>query len=119
MAGFFRSLIGNPLVKQAFYDPLGSIFGGRQNPYIEGGHNDHVHVATYDKGGWLKPGLTLAYNGTGAPERVGGHAMVVNVTVNGWVGNDSALARKIRDALRELDIRQTGGRVFSATPTLS
>jgi hypothetical protein len=43
----------------------------------------------------------------------------VNVTVNGWVGNDSALARKIRDALRELDIRQTGGRVFSATPTLS
>jgi hypothetical protein len=120
MAGFFRSLIGNPLVKQAFYDPLGSIFGGRQNPYIEGGHNDHVHVATFDKGGWLKPGLTLAYNGTGGPERVGGGGgMTVNVTVNGWVGNDSALARKIRDALRELDIRQTGGRVFSATPTLS
>ena len=28
MATFFRMLIGNPRVKQAFYDPLGSIFGG-------------------------------------------------------------------------------------------
>lgn len=26
----------------------------------------------YDQGGWLQPGYTLAYNGTGAPERVGG-----------------------------------------------
>jgi TP901 family phage tail tape measure protein len=25
---------------------------------------------TYDSGGWLQPGYTLAYNGTGAPERV-------------------------------------------------
>ena len=24
----------------------------------------------YDKGGWLKPGLSLAYNGTGRPEQV-------------------------------------------------
>jgi hypothetical protein len=83
MAGFFRSLIGNPSVKQAFYDPLGSIFGGRQSPYIEGGHMDHVHVATYDKGGWLKPGLTLAYNGTGAPERVGGGNATFNLSIGG------------------------------------
>ena len=28
----------------------------------------------YDNGGWLKPGYTLAYNGTGAPEPVGAMA---------------------------------------------
>ncbi len=42
------------------------------------GHHDHVHVAkdggffqSYGQpGGFLNPGYTLAYNGTGAPERV-------------------------------------------------
>ena len=29
-----------------------------------------LHLGSYDSGGWLQPGLTLAYNGTGAPERV-------------------------------------------------
>jgi hypothetical protein len=119
MAAFFKSLIGNPSVKQAFYDPLGSIFGGKWSSYKEGGHTDHVHVATYDKGGWLMPGLTLAHNGTGRPERVGGSAMVVNVTVHGWVGNERSLARQIRDALNELDRANTGGRVLRSTPTLT
>jgi hypothetical protein len=72
MAGYFMSLIGNRSVKQAFYDPRGSIFGGGWSSYREGGHSDHVHVATYDKGGWLMPGLTLARNLTGRPERIVG-----------------------------------------------
>jgi hypothetical protein len=29
-----------------------------------------AQVAKFDSGGWLQPGLTLAYNGTGKPERV-------------------------------------------------
>ncbi len=33
-------------------------------------HRNHVHAAVYDDGGWLKPGYTLAYNGTGRDERV-------------------------------------------------
>lgn len=33
-------------------------------------HKNHVHAAVYDSGGWLKPGYTLAYNGTGQAERV-------------------------------------------------
>jgi TP901 family phage tail tape measure protein len=33
-------------------------------------HRNHVHAATYDQGGWLQPGYTMAYNGTGGPERV-------------------------------------------------
>jgi hypothetical protein len=119
MSAFFSKLVGNRSVKQAFYDPLGSIFGGARNSYVEGGHRDHVHVATYDKGGWLMPGLTLAHNGTGRPERVGGNVGVVNVTVHGWVGNERSLARQIRDALNELDRANTGGRVLRSTPTLT
>jgi hypothetical protein len=83
MAAFFMSLLGNRAVKQAFYDPRGSIFGGAWSSYREGGHSDHVHVATYDKGGWLKPGLTLAYNGTGAPERVGGGNATFHINLGG------------------------------------
>jgi hypothetical protein len=30
-------------------------------------HRNHVHIA-YDRGGWLRPGYTLAYNASGEPE---------------------------------------------------
>lgn len=42
------------------------------------GHLDHLHLAmarggvvSYDQGGWLNPGYTVAYNGTGRAEPVG------------------------------------------------
>ena len=45
--------------------------------YIRGRYGDpvrawqwHLSHGWYDKGGWLPPGLSLAYNGTGQPERV-------------------------------------------------
>jgi len=55
--------------------------GWRQILWQVAGHYDHIHVAKdggvfgdlprlYDDGGWLQPGLTLAYNATGAPEPV-------------------------------------------------
>lgn len=34
-------------------------------------HRTPLRAASYDEGGWLMPGWTMAYNGTGAPERVG------------------------------------------------
>jgi phage-related protein len=118
MAGFFRSLIGNPAVKQAFYDPLGSIFGGRQSPYIEGGHNDHVHVATYDKGGVLRPGWTLAHNGTGRNEYVsrGAGGLVINIMAP--IANPRETARAIYNEIKALDRTQTGGRVLASNPVL-
>jgi hypothetical protein len=120
MGAFFDSLIGNRAVKQAFYDPKGSVFGGAWSSYREGGHSDHVHVATYDKGGWLKPGLTLAYNGTGAPERVGGRGDVHLHFHGDMYGQPPRqFFKQVRDGLRELDVIQTGGRVLNATPTLS
>jgi hypothetical protein len=33
-------------------------------------HTDHPHIDFFDGGGWLKPGVTLAANNTGKPERV-------------------------------------------------
>jgi hypothetical protein len=107
MASFFRSLIEDRGVEQAFYDPLGSIFGGVLNSYREGGHLDHVHVATDDKGGWLKPGLTLAANWTGRPERVGGggHTYNVNLSYPGYVGDESVVAAVVRDAMEAFQNR--------------
>jgi TP901 family phage tail tape measure protein len=54
--------------------------GWREGPLWQvKGHDDHVHVAedgtiidfkSFDRGGILEPGLTLAHNGTGQPEVV-------------------------------------------------
>lgn len=62
---------------ELIYDGIGDdrpdLKNGRPLTYSAGtraAHRNHVHAAVYDSGGWLQPGLTLAYNGTGAPERV-------------------------------------------------
>ena len=51
--------------------------GWRELLWRVAGHYDRVHVAenggffqSYDQGGFLQPGYTLACKGTGAPERV-------------------------------------------------
>jgi hypothetical protein len=71
---------GNPntLMGQltAFFNYIRSRYG---NP--EGAWAHEVAYGWYDKGGYLMPGLTLAYNGTGMPERVsagGGEAGVIH-----------------------------------------
>lgn len=63
MAQFALAAAGRQGIAEVFYDPL----GGR---FRIGGHSDHVHVATYDQGGFLPPGVTLAQNLTGMPERI-------------------------------------------------
>lgn len=111
MAAFFRTLIGNRFVKQAFYDPLGSIFGGAWSSYREGGHSDHVHVATYDdamrRARALMPGWNLAYNGTGRPEPVGmaaGGPQTIIVQLG-----DTTLATLVRNAKGKFEKRNGPG----------
>jgi hypothetical protein len=41
----------------------------------------------YDNGGWLMPGLTMAYNGTGKPEPVGAAALGAQVNVSFELGS--------------------------------
>jgi hypothetical protein len=75
-------------------------------------HFNHVHVAartsalSFDNGGELPPGLTLAWNGTGRPEHVGAGgvtiapgAVVVNVAGD---GDGEKIARHVDAALRGL-----------------
>lgn len=63
--------------------PLGMAGGGR--------------VRSYDKGGWLAPGLTMAYNGTGRNERVGDGNITVTLEVDaGSSGADQFLAQMIK-----------------------
>jgi hypothetical protein len=109
MAAFFRSLVGSRFVKQAFYDPLGSIFGGALSSYREGGHSDHVHVATYDQGGYLKPGWNLAYNGTGRPEPVGHGLGATTINFPNYVGSKQELVEWLRGALIDIGRRNGGG----------
>jgi len=111
MAGFFRWLIGQTDVKQAFYDPLGSIFGGVLSSYREGGHSDHVHVATYDQGGFLRPGWNLAYNGTGALEPVGGGGGTVNIYMPNYMGSEQAVFAALQDWGRK-HMKRNGRRPF-------
>jgi hypothetical protein len=62
--------IGGSL-QELFYDPAGrSIKNGRFVGWTPGGHYDHVHAGTFDAGGILPPGLTLALNNTGRNEYV-------------------------------------------------
>lgn len=74
MGAIFGTLAADnpvPGINELFWDPAGYYFdnGSRVEGAI-GDHEDHVHAATFDKGGLLMPGYTLAYNGTGQPELV-------------------------------------------------
>lgn len=82
--------INNPAVdmagsQSAMFAAAAEIYamgGWRQILWQVAGHYDHIHVANqggvfgdlptraYDSGGYLAPGLTLAYNGTGKPEPI-------------------------------------------------
>jgi hypothetical protein len=106
MASLFRDLIGRSEIKQAFYDPLGSIFNGIRSSYREGGHSDHIHMAEYDRGGWLPTGLSLALNNTGRPERVGGGGDIhIHLANNGVLGSRSEVIAWLREGAQQFQRR--------------
>jgi hypothetical protein len=84
MAAINRWIAANfPNSRELIYTPGINLFGGRPHTFnarTRGDHWDHVHwgmkdggvlgAGVYDRGGLLPPGLTLAYNGTGKPERI-------------------------------------------------
>jgi phage-related protein len=75
------------------YDPLSNLIAGIRYAVSRYGSLGNVpgvkavagggNYVGYDSGGWLMPGLTMAYNGTGRPEPVGGGlGGAPDVTVN-------------------------------------
>lgn len=70
----------------------------------EGGPPEHIAAlrqilpeASYDSGGYLQPGYTLAYNGTSSPEPVGAEPIHIVLDLE---GGDAELRRRIRKITR-------------------
>lgn len=75
-------IAGSQSAMHAAADEIIAMGGWRQILWQTAGHYDHIHVANrggifgdlpfrkYDSGGFLQPGLTLAYNATGKPEPI-------------------------------------------------
>ena len=85
-------------------------YGSSQNAW---GHEQAFNW--YDRGGWLPPGLSMAYNGTGRPERVGGGDVIINAYITLPPGADREQGRRIADALKS-HIR-AGGSLYPAGVT--
>lgn len=73
-------------------------------------HYNHVHVGSYDRGGWLPPrSATLAINGTSMWERVGppGGGNTYIVEIGTVYGDERKVADAVRTELRKLSRRST------------
>jgi hypothetical protein len=87
-------------INELFYDPIGwHINDGRKFAGAMGGHADHVHLGLYDTGGVLRPGWTLAYNGTGTNEYVSRGATTVNLYNHGVLGSEREVVGWLKNAL--------------------
>ena len=83
------------------------------NPEAAWAHE--VNFGWYDNGGWLKPGLTMAYNGTGKPEQVGGGGggpVLVQLEIAG--SGQSAVEAFLLEIMRNLTRVKGGGNVQAA-----
>lgn len=75
-----------------------------------------IQTGRYDSGGWLQPGLTLAHNATGRPERVlapgqGAGGVNVYVSVTGSVVTEQDLVKSVRDGIISLQRRNGTSRI--------
>ncbi len=82
MAAIFNSLASVNGINELFYDPAGYfIDNGTRHDGAIGGHNDHVHAATFDSGGIIPPHSTGTWtNNLGVPE------VVTPMASGGWLG---------------------------------
>ena len=95
---------------ELIFSPAGGrqLYKGQPHFYGEptrGDHWDHIHWGMFDRGGFLKPGWNMAYNGTGRPEPVG-HDLLGAGTVELHVHADVHVAGSVlteRDLLATID----------------
>jgi hypothetical protein len=86
---------------------IGAFLAGAASPFRKGGM-----VKSFDRGGWLSPGLTMAYNGTGRSERVsngGDTTITLMVDTSSGAAMDQMLA-----ALIKKYVKVHGGNVQTA-----
>jgi hypothetical protein len=83
---------------------IASVYG---NPVAAWAHE--TRFGWYDQGGWLPPGLSLALNTTGRPERVGG-GNTYNITVNvPPTANKAEIGRATIECIVEAEKRSGSG----------
>jgi hypothetical protein len=69
MPAIFHTIAGFDGVNELFFDPIGWFLDeGRRYDGAIGDHDDHVHAATFDRGGVLEPGWNRVNNTTGGRE---------------------------------------------------
>lgn len=95
---------------ELIFSPAGGrqIYRGQPHMYGEptrGDHWDHIHWGMFDRGGFLRPGWNMAYNGTGRAEPVGhdlggGGTVEVHVHVAGSLLAERDLIAALESALR-------------------
>jgi hypothetical protein len=73
---------GARYIKNRYTDPLGAESFWRKNHWYGAGGFHALPAHSYDNGGYLPTGYSLAHNGTGRPEPVGGGARTISVTVS-------------------------------------
>ena len=90
------------------YNPLANIYAGLN--YAINAYPGRTLASVmlqpggYDRGGFLPPGLSLAYNGTGRPEPVGPSAgTVININVTVAPGGEREAGRHIVNAIRKYE----------------
>lgn len=71
------------------------------------GSFDYSLPRSFDQGGWLQPGFTLAYNGTGTPERVGGAVTLIQQFYGLDPNNDPYARRQVALAARDEILRRS------------
>lgn len=89
---------------------VGARVGGGARGYNDPLFGSHYGLVSYDRGGWLMPGRTVAYNGTGRPERVLGphdRATSVSITlqVNAPIGSPRELENWLVAALQDAKVK--------------
>ena len=62
-------------------------------------------MRSFERGGYLPPGLSLAYNGTGRPEPVGGATHVTyNISISAPLSvNRAQVGREVVHAIKEYE----------------
>jgi hypothetical protein len=98
---------------ELIHTPGINLYHGKPHTYnaaTRADHFDHVHMATYDQGGLLPPGLTLAYNGTGAGEtiRTAGQEAALgdrttHILVEARTNDEQRIAKAITEHMRDAE----------------
>jgi hypothetical protein len=87
---------------------IGAFLAAAASPFKHGGM-----VKSFDRGGWLQPGLTMAYNGTGRSERVSnGGDMTVTLLVD--TASGAAMDQMLASLIKKYVKVNGGGSVQTA-----